>query len=169
MITCMKKILIISDTHGTKKQIRDVISKENPDYSIHAGDFCIDIDFMKENFSYFVAGNNDNEGNDIVEFTIDNIKFVLIHGHQIISFFSFYNAKLEKLNNFLLEKKGNVLIFGHTHIEMFQLANNSYILNPGSLVFPRNNSGKKTYIILHIDNGKILEKNLNDAIKYYYS
>lgn len=167
MITCMKKVLIISDTHGTKKQIKDVIKKEKPDYSIHAGDFCVDIDFMRENFSYFVAGNNDDEGEDIVEFIIDKIKFVLIHGHHIISFFSFHSTKLEKLNKFLLEKKGHVLIFGHTHIEMFELVNGSYILNPGSLVFPRNNSGKNTYIILRIENGKILEKTFNEAIRYY--
>lgn len=167
MITYMKKILIISDTHGTKNQIKDIIGREKPDYSIHAGDFCVDLDFMKEYFSYFVAGNNDNEGDEIVEFTIEKIKFVLLHGHQIISFFSFHGTKLERLNKFLLEKKANVLIFGHTHIEMFELVGKSYIVNPGSPVFPRNNSGKNTYIVLHIDNGTIVEKNLSEAIRYY--
>lgn len=169
MITCMKKILIVSDTHGSIDSIKSVIKKEKPDYTIHAGDFCVDIDFMKEHFSHFVAGNNDVEGSEILEFSIDNINFVLTHGHRIITFFSFHNTKMERLNEFLISKNADVLIFGHTHIEMFEKNNDLFILNPGSLVYPRNTNSKKTYMILHIDNGKILEKNLNDSIRYFSS
>lgn len=78
----MKKILIVSDTHGDKTFFKEIIDIEKPDIKIHCGDFCVDIELIRKNFDYFVAGNNDFEGERIVDFKIDDFKCRLMHGDQ---------------------------------------------------------------------------------------
>lgn len=163
----MKKILIISDTHGDKRKYREVIEKEKPDVTIHAGDFCINYDVISQDFDYIVAGNNDFEGEEILDFEIEGLKFRLMHGHQFPMFHGNLKAKHEYLYNYAKDNDIDILITGHTHIEYFYNQNETTIINPGSLIMPRNTSLSPTYAILLIDNKKIINNNFEDVIMQF--
>ena len=65
------------------------------------------------------------------------------HGHTLYS-----------ISPYLIESKNaKVFIFGHTHKKYFEKINESYVLNPGSLVKPRDGS-KGTYAIIYLDKNK---------------
>lgn len=68
--------------------------------------------------------------------------------------------------NFLKNNKCDVLLFGHTHKPYFFQNQKYTIINPGSINLPRQESLKKSYAILFIDNGKILNSNFNEIIKF---
>ena len=159
------KLLIISDTHGNTKVMNKIIKKENPDFVIHAGDHCLD---SKEQISkyanYYVAGNNDYIGDNIITFSVDGINIMLTHGHM----FSFFDIDKweQELYKYSLNKNINLIIYGHSHLERFTKINNTYILNPGSLTRPRNKLNIPTYAILNIDKNKIKEDSFEEVIKY---
>lgn len=165
----MKKILIVSDSHGNTENFLEIIEKEKPDYKIHAGDYCVPISVIEENFDKFVLGNNDFGPTElkVQEFKIENINFVLTHGD--IFGYGFIGGK-KKLNKLIYEyaisKNANVIITGHTHVENFEKVKNIFLLNPGSIYLPRNINHKKSYMIIHINQGKIMENNLEQAIRY---
>jgi predicted phosphodiesterase len=54
-----KRILVLSDSHGSNDLMIRIIEKEAADLVIHAGDYCTGISIMKKHFHYFVDGNND--------------------------------------------------------------------------------------------------------------
>jgi putative phosphoesterase len=77
-----KRILILSDSHGTNDLMLRIIEKESPDLVIHAGDYCTSVKTMKQHFHHFVDGNNDYEWKNSDVFVYEGYKFLLIHGHQ---------------------------------------------------------------------------------------
>lgn len=162
----MKKILIVSDTHGDRSFFKKIIDKEQPDIKIHAGDFCVDIDLISKNFDYFVAGNNDFEGERIVDFNIDNFKCRLMHGDQFGYSVFGYKRREDKLYEYAKQNNVDILFSGHTHIETVYYRDGVLILNPGSLMYPRNANGMKSYAILNIEGDKILSLEFEDIIKY---
>ncbi|MDE5949552.1 MAG: metallophosphoesterase [Malacoplasma sp.] len=162
----MKKILIISDTHGDKTFFKEIIKKENPDIKIHAGDFCIDESIIKNNFDYYVAGNNDFYGPRIVDFEIDGFKCRLMHGDQFGYSVPGYEKREEYLVEYATKNKIDILFSGHTHIESVYLKDEILIINPGSLMYPRNFNQMKSYAILYIENNKFKSTNFEDIIKY---
>ena len=162
----MKKILVISDTHGDKSFFKKIIEKEKPDIKIHAGDFCVDESLIKNNFDYYVAGNNDNQGPRIVDFEIEGFKCRLMHGDQFGYSSPGYERREDKLVEYSLENKIDILFSGHTHIEAVYFKDNVLIINPGSLMYPRNFNNMKSYAVLYIGDKKIKSTNFEDVIKY---
>lgn len=162
----MKKILIISDTHGDKSFFKEIIEKEKPDIKIHCGDFCVDIDLIKENFDYFVAGNNDNQSERIVDFKIEDFKCRLLHGDQF-GYPILGTLKREmRLYEYAKENNVDILFSGHTHIEQIFVKDNILLLNPGSLVYPRNVNHMRSYAVLNIEGNKIKSLDFEDVIRY---
>ncbi len=162
----MKKVLIMSDTHGDKRLYKKILDKENPDISIHAGDFCCDFDDIKKYFDYIVLGNNDFDGPEILDFKIEGLSIRLMHGHQFPNFLGNQLKRNEYLLNYAKDSKLDILITGHTHIEYLNFEDNILVLNPGSLIMPRNTFLKPSYAIINIDNGKILNTTFEQVIKY---
>ena len=131
----MKKILLISDTHG---YIDDTILKyvKDSDITIHAGDIGNHklIDNIKKHTLFFgVFGNIDDfivrsilKESEIIE--IENHKFLITH---IAGKSPFYNLKTKKLIN---NEKPNILIYGHSHLLKveFDKRNNLTAINPGA-------------------------------------
>lgn len=130
----MKKILVISDTHGNNEWIN---LKFNYDYVIHAGDHLNNHSFMIKNCDYFVDGNNDLGNKFIEKFEICNFKFILVHGDEQ----GIRNYKHEDWTNPFINnekfKDGDIIIFGHTHIPVIKYLNKQIIINPGSYSKPR--------------------------------
>lgn len=129
----MKKILVLSDTHGNFNKILKIFKIENPDIIISAGDGVKDIEelsYIYENkIFYKVKGNCDffeRNCNEEEIFEIDNVKFYLTHGHL-------YGVKrdLEELRKRSKELSADISIYGHTHKENLELREN-IIFNPGA-------------------------------------
>lgn len=131
----MKKILVLSDSHGSFDKILKVYEEEKPDIIIFSGDGIKDIEdflYVYENIeNYKVRGNCDffSKFNDEEIFEIENYKFFLTHGHL-------YDVKssLKNIKNILKNTEVNIVIYGHTHRENLEiLADNKFIFNAGAL------------------------------------
>lgn len=133
----MKKILVISDSHGNHSRLEKIIKNELPfDYIIHCGDGIKDLFHvgLPENVKVIrVCGNVDSASGcfDIEEYAlieIEGIKFFAIHGHM-------YDVK--NGYGFLVERGlregADVVLFGHTHIKMFQKGSPA-LFNPGPAI-----------------------------------
>lgn len=138
------KIVVISDTHGDLESIYKVIDDNiDAELFIHAGDSCV----LPHQIPLFriVKGNCDLGLDYPNELTIKTEygDIYVTHGHTLYS-----------ISPYLIESKNaKVFIFGHTHKKYFEKINESYVLNPGSLVKPRDGS-KGTYAIIYLDKNK---------------
>ncbi|WP_033159837.1 YfcE family phosphodiesterase [Mycoplasmoides alvi] len=150
----MTKVLCVSDTHGRNEKWIELIKKVNPDVVIHSGDHCTDEKIMNQYANFWVSGNNDYIGNEIEIFKIEDIKFILMHGHQANRF------NLEKwkkdLVKIALKNNANVLIYGHSHIQDIDKISDIITINPGSLELPRNAEMLPSYVTFIVDCNKII-------------
>lgn len=131
----MKKILVLSDSHGNFNKLLKVYEIEKPDVVIFSGDGIEDLEnllYLYENVEHYeVRGNCDflSKVKDEEIFIIENYKFFLTHGHL-------YDVKysLENIKNILKKTEVNVIIYGHTHKEYLEnLDYNKFIFNAGAL------------------------------------
>ena len=129
------KILLISDSHGKKGNIRRVIKAHgDADMLIHLGDYTLDADYAMKLFkkeTVVVAGNGDMGSNyptdRIMTLGQTSIKCLLTHGHL-------YRVKwgLTRLKLAAMERQVDVVLYGHTHIPMVDFDRMLFV-NPGSL------------------------------------
>ena len=119
----LKKVLIISDTHGL---LRDEVKAKLPevDFVIHAGDINTPavLQYLNEHSELFIIrGNNDKEWAcnlpQIITITIEGIQILLVHRKEDIP---------KKLTNI------DVVIYGHSHKYDDKIINGALWLNPGS-------------------------------------
>ena len=143
------KILVFADSHGQTADMIDIVKTEKPDMIIHAGDFMRDAEELRSNFRdielHAVSGNcdfgTDSDAEDV--FSVYGKKFYLTHGHlQRVK--KGYTALTIAAN----EKQANIVIFGHTHVPLYETIGNLTVINPGSITM-----GGKTYGIIDIDSG----------------
>lgn len=137
----MKKIAILSDTHGlVSDEVRDML--ESCDCYIHAGDF----DNLKtyQIFEYYpgfaVSGNNDFFADlpKTLRFEVEGVRFLVIHNH-----------------NYLYDdpKDVDVVVYGHTHVHEAVHRNGVLWLNPGSCTRPRWGD-RKSMVIMEVSEGQ---------------
>lgn len=141
------KIGIVSDTHGSYKDVANSLLENNVDVIIHLGDYSDDgkdIGEITNKPIYVVRGNNDyvatDEPSELL-INIGGIDFFITHGHK-------YNV-YSGLTNLMFRAKAagaQVVLFGHTHVYLKEVSDNILFLNPGSPSYPRFND-KKGYII----------------------
>ncbi|WP_085991762.1 metallophosphoesterase [Oceanobacillus senegalensis] len=153
----MKKILLISDSHGLQQEILDIKKRHQVDRIIHCGDSELDFDANELTGMDKVAGNCDTDArfpNETV-ITIGELTFFVTHGHL-------YNVKsnLLPLSYRAEELKANVICFGHTHIAGAEKMDKLLFINPGSIRMPRNRI-EKTYAILEWETTK------NIRVRFY--
>ena len=89
-------------------------------------------------------------------FEIEEVKFFLTHGDKY-----FFN----KNKNICKDAKlygANIAITGHTHVEEIVEMNDITLINPGSLIKPRNYKKIKTYCLLFIDKDQIISKEIKE-------
>lgn len=147
------KIIIVSDTHGLKKNMQKLVPmiKENIDLIIHAGDHFRDSVYLSNETGIpvmSVVGNCDFDNvEDEVIFDIQDIKILLVHGHR-------HRVKygVEFLAEYAESKGANIAIFGHTHVKTNEVVRGVQLINPGSLSQPRDGLDG-SYVIMEIKNG----------------
>lgn len=146
----MTKILVISDSHGNSEAIETLVASTQFNYMFFLGDTLKDVENLKIKNLIKVRGNWDFDlTTPVVEIVkIDNLKFLLLHGHGYgVRYGIGYLIKVAKQENV------DFVCYGHTHISALDFVDGVGYLNPGAFSFVK--TGKKTYAIITIDNGKI--------------
>lgn len=140
----MNKVLILSDSHGLKKEIQKIIQRHQANEVIHCGDSELEYNAEELSNMIKVGGNCDYDpkfpDDQIKE--IDNLKIFVTHGHL-------YGVKmnLTRLAYRAEEEGAQVICFGHSHIAGAEKIGNQLFINPGSIRMPRKRI-EPTYAIL---------------------
>ena len=148
----MKKLLIISDTHGALRAVDSMIPflKEN-DYLIHLGDGAGDLRVLWDLFPdqiYQCAGNCDGISpapeEDVLE--LEGVRIFYCHGHQ-------YGVKggLQALANAAKKHDCQVALYGHTHEQMVTEIDGVTLINPGAFRRPVYDGGPYCYLLVYGD------------------
>ena len=145
------KILVMSDSHGSKANMLEAVALESPEMILHLGDNdkdCTDIEFEYPEIPLrSVRGNCDRSsaGLDTDEFTVDGKRILMTHGHL----FSVKTGKTRIIDT-AISRGIDVLLFGHTHRPYHSVFENLTVVNPGSI-----GEGGKYYAVLEIKNGVV--------------
>ena len=135
------KILVLSDSHGRKQKVEDLISSTPHDFIFFLGDGIGDFSKINQNI-FKVAGNCDFFSPEAVTRieNISNIKVMLTHGHA-------FKAKflIEPMVDYAKQNNCSLLCFGHTHKQKYENISGVTVVNPGA--FKNGN-----YAIITIDN-----------------
>ena len=146
----MKKLVVISDTHGGVKALEKLypILAEN-DYVIHLGDGIGDMRAFSAQYPdkvYGCAGNCDFfspyplEG----ELQIEGVKIFYCHGHN-------YRVKndLDALASEARRRGCRIALYGHTHQARIDEDYDVTLINPGSLQRPIGEGGSYCYLVIN--------------------
>ncbi|MFB4165407.1 metallophosphoesterase family protein [Alteribacillus sp. JSM 102045] len=143
------KCLILSDSHGSEREVEEVIlrHRQEVDAVIHCGDSELKKSSPILRDTYTVEGNCDIPGEfpeDITE-EVNGIRFYVTHGHL-------YNVKMSHvpLSYRAEENSSRLACFGHSHVAAAFEENGVIFVNPGSLLLPRNRP-EQTYAMASFD------------------
>ena len=145
----MVKVLVMSDSHGAKNTMVEIVSAENPDLIIHLGDYTRDCDAIIKNFPDIplkrIQGNGDFTSTTPVDdmFTIENRVFFTTHGHT-----HSVKSGLSRLIQTAKGKQAEVVLYGHTHVPHCEISENFALINPGCA-----HSSFGHYAVLHLSDG----------------
>ena len=135
----MKRIGIISDTHGDASAIRAcAILGAEADEWYHLGDHASDTEILRRYTDkpiYSVQGNCDfNAGIPLSRvMQVEGRRVLLMHGHGYgVAPKYTYRACL-----YAEEQECDVLLYGHTHVSEISTYGSILIVNPGSPSQPR--------------------------------
>ncbi len=152
----MKKIGIISDTHGGL--CPDVFKYfEGVDAILHAGDIgtedvLIELEALAP--VYAVRGNVDffqaakTLPRKRIE-TFEGVRFGIIHGDIFPR-----SVILDKLIPYFADDHVNAIVFGHTHEKYIRKVGNIYLLNPGASN-PRQADSCHSVLVVEVESGQI--------------
>ena len=156
------KFLIVSDTHGRMYNLEEAMEREEFDGMIHCGDVEGMDDLIKSKVNgpcYMVMGNKDWFSNLPAEIQVNiaDYRAFITHGHN-------YGVSLglEGIYAEALSRGVDIVLFGHTHRPVAEKRGNLWIVNPGSLTYPRQMGRKPSYAMLTINE----EHELSVEIKY---
>ena len=157
----IKKITIISDTHGVIDE-KIVPYLRETDMIIHAGDI-MDVKIINQLNSYCkrvvaVAGNNDiperfpnqkdkeviSKLKKVEQFEIDNNIISVEHGDRFGHHPSHDDLRLEY-------PKSKLIVYGHTHNQICDKTSKPWVVNPGAAGHTRNNDGGPCFMEVQIN------------------
>ena len=153
------EIIVVSDTHNNMVTMEKILEiSKSSDVIIHLGDNIADARYLESKFNgkvYMVKGNCDynEEGENEKLIDIYGKKFFITHGDRYG-----VNYGLDKIYYKGMELDADFIMFGHTHRKVLVEEQGVYILNPGSISLPRDNS--KSYIKIDINEKEDTEINI---------
>ena len=148
----MKRIIVISDTHGNPQNVEKLLPliAEN-DYVIHLGDGAADMREVRTLYPekvYACAGNCDFFSSlpESGELEVENCKIFFCHGHK-------YDVKrgVSALAEEAKRRGCDVALFGHTHEACIIEQGGVTLINPGSLRRFAGEGGSYCYLVIHKD------------------
>ena len=149
------KILIVSDTHGRHENLMRVLREEEPlDMLIHCGDTEGGEDWIRTHTQCMsvpiVKGNNDffSRLPSELELDICGHHVFITHGHG-------YGVSMgiERLEEEAHYRKVDIVMFGHIHRPVIMHEDGLWMINPGSLSYPRQEGHRPTYMVMSIEEG----------------
>lgn len=151
----MKKIVVLSDTHGNRRDIETLFPvMEESDMIIHLGDTSQDGNFVRSRFprkTFILNGNCDliKLGEDELTLQIEDIKVFACHGHR-------YSVKQTalKLAERAKELGCALALYGHSHTPAEQEIDGVLTVNPGTL----SKYSRKSYCYIVIKGNKAVTK-----------
>jgi putative phosphoesterase len=152
MILCAGDILY----HGPRNPILDgydpqglaeEISKNEIPMLIARGNCDAEVDIMVLKLPIYTPA---------VLYEVDDIRFMVIHGHDV---------NQEKLIEIARIYKVNIMVTGHTHIRSYEVIGDTVFINPGSIGVPKGDGipsaamfEKGIIRFLNIENGDVIEE-----------
>ncbi len=145
------KILIVSDTHKRNENYFKVVEMHKPDIVVHCGDVEgseAQIIQAANCPVYMVRGNNDffSDLPKEADFEVNGYEIMVTHGHHY-----YVSMGMEVLAHEAAAKKKDIVFFGHTHKPYVEKINGVYVVNPGSISYPRQDGRRPSYCILEFD------------------
>lgn len=133
------KILVMSDSHGRRDLVEKCIRRNSSaEVVIHLGDIVQDF----FNFRYAfpdkmflnVKGNGDfcAEEPAVDTAVFEGVKIFFTHGHLYG-----VNYSLNALKVSARKEGAQICLYGHTHVPYTEYDDGLYVMNPGSLAYPR--------------------------------
>lgn len=146
------KLLILSDSHGSRAEMREAIRRERPDAVIHLGDYARDAEELSFDFEQLpilsVRGNcglAEPPRSEVLVRTFEGVKIFGVHGHR-------HGVKegLLRLTLAAREQEAQLALFGHTHVPYCREHDGLWLLNPGEC-----RGMHPTYGVAEIENGTL--------------
>ena len=152
----MKKLLVVSDTHGNTQVFQKIIQGEpEAEALIFLGDCAEDVEYVKAHIrrrlpAYVVRGNCDIDSPYPAEglAAFEGTLIFYTHGHL-------YDARggPSKLSEVAAQRGADCALCGHTHVPDEFRAGPIPVFNPGSPSRPRSFMGP-TYGLLTLERGQ---------------
>lgn len=146
------KILIVSDTHKSHKNLETVLEREGHiDMLIHLGDAEGKEDYINAliNCPFHVISGNNDFFSDLPreeEFFIGGSHVFITHGH-----YYYVGMSEERLKAEARGRGADIVMYGHTHRPALTVEDDLVTLNPGSVAYPRQEGRKGSYIVMRMD------------------
>ena len=145
------KVIVVSDTHRKNENYFKVMEMHHPDLVIHCGDVEGSEYVLSKSVEcpvHMVMGNNDFfcELPRELELTIDRFKVWVVHGHNY-----YVSMGTQYLKQEAKARGVDIVFYGHTHRPVVEQEEGLYIVNPGSLSYPRQDGRKPSYCIMELD------------------
>lgn len=164
------KILIISDSHGSKENLEQAIKKFGSDCAalLFCGDGMEDlVSLIEEDFHqdqqhkfmpacvFFARGNGDDYSiqlatDKISRLSVEDFKIVEAAGKKIFLTHGHLFGAGYGVSELIQEAKiqrCQIAIFGHTHVPYCKVQDNVLLINPGSCTRPRQGSLKSCCVL----------------------
>lgn len=143
----MTKILVVSDTHGNKDNLKKLVQSDSFEYVLFLGDCLSDVQGITTTNLCCVKGNWDIDfktPNEAI-LNVEGVNIFFTHGHK-------YSVKsgLGGLVSVAKKENCNLVCYGHTHIQNYVQIDGIGFLNPGA--FSNFKGGKCTYAVVEINN-----------------
>lgn len=158
-------ILIVSDTHGRRDRLAEVLRRSGAGVLLFLGDGLRDLEIVPDTVTVrAVRGNCDFIGKDVPETRLENFgtcRAFMSHGHRFG-----VKGDLTAAVCAAVESDADLLLYGHTHVPFERMLPTGLEIGgctlqkplrlfcPGSLGDPRN--GVPTFGTLTIRNGVML-------------
>lgn len=146
------KILVVSDSHGTERNIDKMLKREGmPDMLLHLGDVCGGEDYIEavcECPVVIVAGNNDYYNANLLRETVVAVggkRIFMTHGHYY-NLYGGYGSLVSRAR----EESADIVMFGHTHKPVCLSIEGVAVLNPGSITYPRQQGRRCSYAVMNV-------------------
>ena len=134
------KIIVVSDSHRDGETLNEIVRKTNADLYLHAGDSLVDARSLHPFIS--VRGNCDSYPFDLIKIIeVGKYKVYMTHGHLFSKARMIKNAKAHG---------AQIVISGHTHVPSIEEIDGAFVINPGSVSYPRMDYSP-TYIEIFLD------------------
>ncbi len=148
------KLLILSDSHGTRHYMDLAVDRERPEGIIHLGDHERDAANLAARYPeipvWTVSGNCDpGLAPEKLIRELQGVRLYMTHGHTLRVKYGLLRAELAAR-----EEGADVLLFGHTHSSLCDWHNGLWMLNPGSC----SGRGPITYGLLTLSQGEVQAK-----------